>query len=180
MMQVPPLSQRYTTGSSTIDSLLQTCFILALNADQKQRIFDLLAAGKSASEAAKDVGCSRATVQRLKNAAKKDPALKMAQGLAATRRISEEGDRVVATLQTLQEREPQIQSGLWMMFEGLTGLFSQVLEQTDPQDISPRQLPALAKSAADIAGAYADFADRVNGLEVLADEVQKINAARTA
>ena len=153
---------------------------MALNADQKQRIFDLLATGKTASEVAEAVGCSRATVQRLKREAKKDPVLKIAQGIAATKRLSDEGDRVFATLNALKEREPQIQDGLWMMFEGLSGLFQQVLEQTDPADVSPRQLPALAKSAADIASAYADYADRINGLEVLADEVQKINEAREA
>ena len=156
------------------------CYILALSAEQKQRIFDLLAAGQNATQAADAVGCSRATVQRLKKGSKNDPLLRMAQGMAATKQLNEQGDRVVQTLQTLAEREPQIQQGLWDMFEGLRGLFAQVLEQTDPQDISPRQLPALAKSAADIAGAYADFADRVNGLEVLADEVEKINATRTA
>lgn len=153
---------------------------MALSADQKQRIFDLLAAGKTATEAAEAVGCSRATVQRLKRSAKNDPVLKMAQGIAATKRLEEEGDKVFATLNTLKDREPLIQDGLWLMFEGLTGLFAQVLKQTDPADVSSRQLPALAKSAADIAGAYADFADRVNGLEVLADEVQKLNEARTA
>ena len=152
---------------------------MALNADQKQRIFDLLAAGKTAAEAAEAVGCSRATVQRLKRESKKDPVLQIAQGIAATKRLSDEGDRVFATLNALKEREPQIQDGLWMMFEGLSGLFQQVLEQTDPADVSPRQLPALAKSAADIAAAYANYVDRVNGLEVLADEVQKLNEARS-
>lgn len=153
---------------------------MALNADQKQTIFDLLAAGKSATEAAEVVGCSRATVQRLKRESKDDPVLKIAKGIAATKRLSEEGDKVFETLNALKEREPQIQDGLWMMFEGLTDLFQKVLEQTDPADVSPRQLPALAKSAADIAGAYADYADRINGLEVLADEVQKLNEARSA
>ena len=154
--------------------------ILALSADQKQQIFDLLAAGKTATEAANAVGCSRGTVQRLKKIAKKDPLLKMARGIAATKQLTEQGDRVVATLETLKDREPQIQEGLWLMFEGLSGLFAKVLEQTDPSDVSPRQLPTLAKSAADIAIAYADYADRVNGLEVLADEIQKVNAARAA
>ena len=152
---------------------------MALNADQKQRIFDLLAAGKTAAEVAEAVGCSRATVQRLKREAKNDPLLKIAKGIAAGKRLSDEGDKVFETLNALKEREPMIQDGLWMMFEGLSGLFQQVLEQTDPADVSSRQLPSLAKSAADIAAAYADFADRVNGLEVLADEVQKINETRS-
>lgn len=151
---------------------------MALSADQKQRIFDLLAAGKSASEAAAVVGCSRATVQRLKKNAKKDPLLQIARGVAASRQLSEQGDRVISTLNSLKEREPVIQEGLWLMFEGLSGLFQQVLEQTDPADVSPRQLPTLAKSAADIAIAYADYADRVNGLEILAHEIEKINAAK--
>lgn len=159
---------------------MHSCFILALSADQKQRIFDLIASGATDSEAAKAVGCSRTTVQRLKRKAKKDPLLQKARSLAATKRISEEGDRVVETLNALKDREPIIQEGLWMMFEGLSGLFQRVLEQTDPVDISPRQLPALAKSAADIANAYADFADRVNGLEILADEIEKVNEARAA
>ena len=140
----------------------------------------MLAAGKTATQAANAVGCSRATVQRLKNNSKSDPLLQMARGLAATKQVTEQGDRVIATLEAMKEREPQIQQGLWLMFQGLSGLFAQVLEQTDPAEVSPRQLPALAKSAADIAGAYADFADRINGLEVLASEIQKLNSTRTA
>ena len=100
--------------------------------------------------------------------------------MVRAKQLTDQGDKVLATLQTLKEREPQIQSGLWLMFEGLSNLFSEVLANTNAEDVSPRQLPALAKSAADIANAYVDFADRVNGLDVLADEVEKINAARTA
>ena len=160
--------------------MLHFCIILALTSDQKQRIFDLLAAGKTATESAKIVGCSRATVQRLKNDSKNESLLQMAKGLAATKQLSEQGDKVVQTLHLLKDREPQMQEGLWMMFEGLSGLFKQVLEQTSPDDVSPRQLPALAKCAADIANAYADFTDRINGLTVLADEVEKINSSRAA
>lgn len=152
---------------------------MALSAEQKQRIIDLLASGKTASQAADTVGCSRATVQRIKGDAKNKPLMQMAQGIAATNQLNEQGDQVLATLTTLKDREPQMQEGLWLMFEGLTGLFSQVLAQTDPADISPRQLPALAKSAADLASAYGDFSDRVNGLSVLANEIEKINSART-
>lgn len=153
---------------------------MALSADQRQRIFDLLAAGKTASQAAEDVGCSRATVQRFKRESKNDPLLQTAQAIAAEKRLSEDSGKVLIALAGLKEREPAIQEGLWGLFSGLNTLFSQVLEQTDPADISPRQLPALAKAAADIATAYADYADRVNGLEVLADEIEKINAVRKA
>lgn len=153
---------------------------MVTSADAKQKIISLLSEGKTATEAAAAIGCSRATVQRVK----KDPnfasLMQIASGMARTKQLSEQGDRVVATLETLKEREPQIQQGLWDMFEGLSRLFQQVLKQTSPEDVSPRQLPALAKSAADIANAYADFADRVNGLSVLADEVKKINDSRAA
>ena len=61
-----------------------------------------------------------------------------------------------------------------MMFEGLSGLFQQVLERTSPDDVSPRQLPGLAKSAADFANAYADFSDQHQRLGlILADEIQE-------
>lgn len=155
-------------------------FQMALKADQKQRIVELLSQGQTASEAADAVGCSRASVQRVKKDPKFSSLMQIASGMARTKQLSEQGDKVVATLHTLKEREPQIQQGLWDMFEGLSGLFQQVLAQTSPDDVSPRQLPALAKSAADIATAYADFSDRINGLTVLADEVEKINRARTA
>lgn len=153
---------------------------MALSANQKQRIVELLAEGQTASQAAGAVGCSRASVQRVKNNPKFASLMQIASGLAATKQLSEQGDKVVATLHTLKEREPQMQETLWVMFEGLSGLFKQVLKQSSPNDISPRQLPALAKSAADIATAYADFTDRINGLTVLADEVQKINESRAA
>ena len=153
---------------------------MALSAEQKQQIIDLLASGKTASQAAETVGCSRGTVQRVKADAKNAPLMQIASGMARTKQLTEQGNKVLATLHTLKEREPQMQEGLWLMFEGLSGLFQQVLAQTSPEDVSPRQLPALAKSAADIANAYVDFADRINGLDVLADEVKKINAARAA
>ena len=153
---------------------------MALSAEQKQQIIDLLASGKTASQAADAVGCSRATVQRIKGDSKNAPLMQIASGMARTKQLTDQGDKVLDTLQILKEREPQMQEGLWLMFEGLSGLFQQVLEQTSPEHVSPRQLPSLAKSAADIAGAYADFTDRINGLTVLADEVEKINKSRAA
>ena len=125
--------------------VLQTCCFLALSTAQKQRIIDLLASGQTASQAAKVAGCSRATVQRIKKDPQNASLMQIARGLASTKQLTEQGDQVVATLNTLVEREPQIQKGLWMMFEGLHGLFTQVLKQTDPADISPRQLPGLAR-----------------------------------
>lgn len=167
-------------GCATIGALSHSCFILALSAEQKQRIIELLASGKTATQAAETVGCSRATVQRVKGDSKNAPLMQIAQGMAATKQLTEQGDKVVATLHTLRDREPVLQEGLFSMFEGLTGLFQQVLEQTSPEDVSSRQLPALAKAASDIATTYADFADRINGLEILANEIQKIDAARAA
>jgi len=148
---------------------------LALSNEQKQQIFSLLACGQSAVKVAQTVGCSRATVQRLKKESKNDPLLKTTKGIAQVNVLQAQGSQVLETLDTLKEREPAIQQGLWDMFEGLSGLFKQVLDNTDPEDVSPRQLPALAKASADLATAYADFADRVYGLEVLAGEVEKIN-----
>lgn len=159
---------------------MQKCFILALSSAQKQRIIELLAQGQTAGQAADTVGCSRASVQRVKKDPKFASLTQIAAGMVKTKQLSEQGDEVLATLHTLKEREPQMQEGLWLMFEGLSGLFQQVLEQTSPEDVSPRQLPALAKSVADIANAYVDFADRVNGLDVLADEIEKINKSRAA
>lgn len=153
---------------------------MALSANQKQQIVELLAAGKTATQAADAVGCSRASVQRVKHDPKFSSLMQIASGMARTQQLTEQGDHVLATLHTLKEREPAIQRGLWDMFEGLSGLFQQVLAQTSPEDVSPRQLPALAKSAADIATAYADFTDRINGLTVLADEIEKINESRAA
>ena len=151
---------------------------MALSATQKQKIIELLSSGKTEIEAADVIGCSRSTVQRIKKDPKNASLMQIARGMAATQQLTEQGDKVVATLNTLKDREPQMQEGLWLMFEGLSGLFSQVLENTNAEDVSPRQLPALAKATADIANAYADFTDRINGLTVLADEVQKINSTR--
>lgn len=163
-----------------IDPLTYSSLKMALSASQKQQIIELLSIGKTETEAAEVMGCSRSTVQRIKKDPKNASLMQIARGLAATQQLADQGDRVVATLNTLKDREPQMQEGLWLMFEGLSGLFSQVLESTSAEDISPRQLPALAKAAADIAGSYADFTDRINGLSVLADEVQKINSNRAA
>lgn len=153
---------------------------MALSANQKQRIVELLAEGQTASQTADTIGCSRASVQRVKKDPKFSSLMQIASGLAATKKLDEQGDELLATIHTFREREPQMQQALWSMFEGLSGLFEQVLKQTSPEDVGPRQLPALAKSAADIANAYADFTDRVNGLTVLADEIQKINESRAA
>lgn len=153
---------------------------MALSAGQKQKIIELLAEGRTASQAADIIGCSRASVQRVKKNPKFASLVQIASGLAATKKLDEQADELLATINTFREREPQVQQALWSMFEGLSGLFEQVLRKTSPDDVGSRQLPALAKSAADIANAYANYVDRVNGLDVLADEIQKINESRAA
>lgn len=79
---------------------------MALSADQKQRIVGLLAQGQTASQTADTVGCSRASVQRVKKDPKFASLMQIASGIAATKQLSEQGDKVVATLHTLKEREP--------------------------------------------------------------------------
>jgi len=152
---------------------------MALSAAQKQRIVELFAIGKKAREVAAEVGCSEASVNRYKNLSKNDKFIKTARKAIAAKTIDEQGAVIVETLQLMAEREPQIQEQMWEMFEGLSTLFSDVLRMTDPEDISPRQLPGLAKSIVEIATAYADFSDRINGLTILADEVEKLSEDRT-
>lgn len=153
---------------------------MALSDVQKKQIIELLAAGKTALEAAQSVGCSRASVQRVKKNPNFATVLQSVKGAAKAKEITEQGEQLIATLATLKEREPEIQESLWLMFSGLSNLFSQVLEQTDPEDVSPRQLPGLAKAAAEIAQTYADYCDRSAGLDLLTDEIEKINQARAA
>ena len=153
---------------------------MALSDSQKTKIINLLAAGKTATEAAKEAGCSRASVQRIKKSPNFATVLQSVRGTAKAKEINEQGEQLIATLSTLKEREPAVQEALWQMFTGLTGLFSQVLEQTDPADISPRQLPGLARAAAEIAQTYADYCDRAAGLDILTDEIEKLNQTRTA
>ena len=161
-----------------IGALLQNCVILALSAEQKQIVFDMLAAGKTATQAAEAVGCSRATVQRLKKNVQNDSLLQTAQTIAAEKRINEDSNTVLLTLASMKEREPQMQEALWSMFSGLSGLFGAALKQTDPIDISPRQLPAIARAAAELAAAYANFSDRINGLEAIVEGFEQIEAAK--
>lgn len=153
---------------------------MALSAEQKKQLIELLAEGRTEKAISEAVGCSRSTVQRLKKDAATNSLVQIARGLAATKQVTNEGEQVFATLETLKEREPQIQQGLWDMFEGLQGLFREVLERTDPADISPRQLPALVKAAADVADSYANYTDRINGLDALTHEIEKLNQSRSA
>lgn len=153
---------------------------MALSKAQKNQIVELLAAGATASKAAEAAGCSRASVQRLKKAANFATVTQKVRGAAKAKQLNEQGEQLISTLSTLKEREPAIQDALWQMFDGLSGLFSQVLEQTEPADVSPRQLPALAKAAADIAQTYADYCDRSAGIDLLTDEIEKINKTRAA
>ena len=159
--------------------MLQTCFILALSSAQKQQIIDLLASGKTASQAAETVGCSRATVQRVKQDPKFESLMQIATGLVKTNQLNEQGNQILEALQTYQDREPQMQEAMWVMFQGMSGLFAQTLAQTDPADISPRQLPSLAKSVLDIANAYGFFTDRIHGMDAIVSEVKKIRDSRT-
>lgn len=160
-------------------SLSQKCFILALNSDQKQRIFDLLASGKTASEAAEDVSCSRATVQRLKRESKNDPLLQSVKAAAVAEQIANDSSQVLLTVEASKERGPLIKANLWEIHNGLAKLFGEVLKRTDPSDVSPRQLASIGKAAADIAVVFADYEDRMDGLELLGDEIKKLNEART-
>ena len=112
-----------------IDPLIYFSFRMALSAAQKQQIIELLSNGKTETEAASVTGCSRSTVQRIKKDPKNASLMQIARGMAVTQQLTEQGNKVIATLNTLKEREPQMQEGLWLMFEGLTGLFSQVLSR---------------------------------------------------
>ena len=66
------------------------------------------------------------------------------------------------------------------MFSGLSDLFTDVLELTDPADVSSRQLSGLAKAASDIAVTYADYCDILAGIDLLTNEVEKITQSRAA
>lgn len=153
---------------------------MALSAEKKQRIIELLASGQTLDTVAFSTGCSRSSVKRVKNEPKNEPILEIARRALGAKTIDEQGSMIVATIQTLTEREPLVQETLWTMFEGLSSLFNATIAQTSAEDISARQLPALAKAACDVASAYADFSDRIHGLHILADEVEKINDSRTA
>ena len=153
---------------------------MALSQAQKQQIIDLLAAGKSATEAARITGCSRATVQRIKKSPNFATVRQKVRGAAKAKALNEQGEQLIATLSTLKEREPAIQEALWQMFSGLSDLFTDVLELTDPADVSSRQLSGLAKAASDIAVTYADYCDRSAGIDLLTNEVEKITQSRAA
>jgi len=147
---------------------------MALSADQKQRIIELLALKWTAARIAAEVGCSARTVARVSKLPKNDSIAKIARKAMAAKTLDEQGSAIVETLQTMAEREPAMQEQLWIMFEGLAKLFNGVLERTDYDDVSPRQLPGIAKAAADMSAAYADYSDRINGIQILADEVEKL------
>ena len=154
---------------------------MALTKAQKTQIIEMLASGASASKAAEAVGCSRASVQRLKKSTTNFETVRQkVRGAAKAKQINEQGEQIIVTLSTLKERSPAIEESLWQMFSGLSGLFSQALERTDPEDIPPRMLPALARAASDIATTYADYSDRSAGLDLITDEIEKINQAGAA
>lgn len=79
---------------------------MALSANQKQQTSELLAAGKTATQAADTVDCNCASVQRVKHDPKFSSLMQIASGMARTKQLSEQGGVVIATLNALKEREP--------------------------------------------------------------------------
>ena len=151
---------------------------MALPSKTKKQILEAIALGKTDSEIAREIGCARLTVKRTRD--RNQSTIQAVKAIAAEKLIEESSDAIVAGIKGLRDREPRIQEALWSIFEGLNNLFKDALSAAEPTLIEPRHLPALAKSAADIAIAYADYSDRVNGLDVLSDEIQKINESRQA
>ena len=153
---------------------------MALSPDEKQRIVELLAQKWTAAKIAADIGCSARTVARVAKLPKNDKVVTIARKAIAAKTLDEQSSVIVETLQVMIEREPAMQQQIWRMFTGLSTLFNSVLEQTNAEDVSPRQLPALAKAVMEIAATYSDFSDRIHGVQILADEVQQLSKDRAA
>ena len=151
---------------------------MAISQAQKQQIVDLCALGLKQVEVIEQVGCSRATLQRFKKTAEYQEMSQKASKTLATAAIEHQGKLVVSQLTQLQEQEPLIKQSLFERFQQLDQIVSEALDNIDPQDVSPRQIPSMVKAMVELASSYAAFEDRITGIQVIASEIERLNQDR--
>ena len=145
---------------------------------QKQQIVDLSALGLKQAEIIKQVGCGHATLKRFKKTDEYKSMAQKASKTVATAAIEHQGKLVVSQLTQLQEQEPLIKQSLFQRFQQLDQIVSEALDNIDPQDLSPRQIPSMVKAMVDLATSYAAFEDRITGIQVIASEIERLNQDR--
>ena len=159
---------------------------MAASKTQKEQAARLLAAGKTESETAEAIGVSRSSIQGWKRKAHFQSMIENSRITVELAQVGQREETAVSShmilqgIAALQISEADIATRFWSLFDKVEKKTLAFLEATEVEDLSPRQLPSFIKTCTDVVQVGLAINDRINGLEVLADEIQKIDAARAA
>jgi len=158
---------------------------LAASKAQKDKAARLLAHGKSEAETATAVGVSRSTVQSWKRKPDFNQLIDNNRAVVAVasaefeQKTEATNNLILGNIAALAADEGEILKRWWALFNRLEKFTNQVLDNSEPEDISPRQIPKLVKALGDSLQLGLTLNDRISGAEVLLDAYNRIEQARS-
>ena len=153
---------------------------MAASKEQKDQAARLLAAGHSEIEVAGTVGVTRSTIQNWKRKDKFIEMIRNAQLAMSVSIAKEEADlgksvrTVLENLDALRKEEAAVGKKLWSLFDRLEEKTLEILDSSDPEDYSPRQIPSLVKAKIELAQIGLTINDRIAGVGALIDGFKRI------
>lgn len=153
---------------------------MAASKAQKQQAANMLAAGHSEAETADSVKVSRSTVQHWKRQPKFIELINSSRLTLNTSIAKEASEDAVSVrmvlegLSALKCDEAAIGKRLWTLFDRVESKTLELIEQSDSEDFSPRQIPSMIKASIELAAVGFTINDRVSGLEALVDGFKRI------
>lgn len=141
----------------------------------------MLAAGHSEASTAEAVKVGRSTIQYWKRQDKFIELINNAQLILNTSLAKDTADdnvsmrMVLEGLKELQSDEAAIGQRLWALFDKLEAKTVALLEASEAEDFSPRQIPPMVKASIEIAQIGLTINDRVAGIGALVDGFKRVN-----
>ena len=139
-----------------------------------------LARGATDTAAIEAAGVARATYYKWKKKTEFDDAVQLftQQELENQAKLAAAGGSQ-DDVATAYQDEIWIKEQLRDLLEFKVGLATGLLEQVEPDDISPRQLPQLVQGITQLIESFRTSNDRIAGLENLIHELSQIEKARS-
>lgn len=148
----------------------------------QKRAAGLLARGHTNAQVAQKCDISARTVQRWKGSKAFQQAIEDYSQKAATAEFERLLERDDDEIERCQAVEREHLTRLDSLIEKLGCLSVDVLDSCEPDDVSPRALPALCKAFATLIECRRTGSDRILGLEAILDELvetEKIFSEKT-
>ena len=162
---------------------------MAASKAQKEEAARLLALGRSEAETADTVGVSRSSIQgwkrnksfqQLIEKSKTVAVVVTAENLGTSSRQASQSDNIVIDqLSALKNRERTALENNLKMLSKLREKTLALIESTDIEDLSPRQIPSFVKACGDLEQMAMTLSDRIAGVDSLIDFFDQFEGKRS-